>query len=82
MVMVCAVNSSSKYLVSVSEVACGLNGGTNCWGKRRDKYVNTSECSFSVVVSVHFINNKQQDRHRPSSYKRPAIRFLQKTCAA
>ena len=30
-VMVCAVNSSSKYRVSVSEVTWGLNGGTSCW---------------------------------------------------
>lgn len=29
-VMVCAVNSSSKYRVSVSEVTWGLNGGTSC----------------------------------------------------
>lgn len=31
-VMVCAVNSSSKYLVSVSDVTWGLNGGTSCCG--------------------------------------------------
>lgn len=29
MVMVCAVNSSSKYLVSVSEDTWGMNGGTS-----------------------------------------------------
>lgn len=28
-VIICAVNSSSKYLVSVSDVTCGLNGGTS-----------------------------------------------------
>lgn len=33
MVMVCAVNSSSKYRVSVSEVTWGLNGGTSCWSR-------------------------------------------------
>lgn len=32
-VMVCAVNSSSKYRVSVSEVTWGLNGGTSCWSR-------------------------------------------------
>lgn len=29
-VMLCAVNSSSKYRVSVSDVTCGLKGGTSC----------------------------------------------------
>lgn len=28
-VMVCAVNSSSKYLVSVSDVTCGLKSGVS-----------------------------------------------------
>lgn len=34
MVMVCAVNSSSKYLVSVSDDTCGMNGGTS-WKERK-----------------------------------------------
>lgn len=33
MVMDCAVNSSSKYLVSVSDETCGMNGGTS-WTER------------------------------------------------
>lgn len=32
-VIVCAVNSSSKYRVSVSDMTWGLNGGMSC-GKR------------------------------------------------
>lgn len=45
-VMVCAVNSSSKYRVSVSEVTWGLNGGTSCWrGDRTQTYQHISAVS-------------------------------------
>lgn len=40
-VIICAVNSSSKYLVSVSDVTCGLNGGTSY--ERKKKF--TGSCS-------------------------------------
>lgn len=30
MVIICAVNSSSKYRVSVSDVTWGLKGGLSC----------------------------------------------------
>lgn len=53
MVMVCPVNSSSKYLVSVSEVTWGLNGGTSCW--RGDKLTSADQshlivCSFQAIL--------------------------------
>lgn len=35
-VIICAVNSSSKYLVSVSDVTCGLNGGTSYEKKKKN----------------------------------------------
>lgn len=38
-VMVCAVNSSSKYRVSVSEVTWGLNGGTSCLEEKEKEFV-------------------------------------------
>lgn len=45
-VMVCAVNSSSKYRVSVSEVTWGLNGGTSCWrGEETQTYQHISAIS-------------------------------------
>ncbi len=48
-VMVCAVNSSSKYRVSISEVTWGLNGGTSCW---RHKHISTSVPSVSLITVV------------------------------
>jgi hypothetical protein len=50
-VMVCAVNSSSKYRVSVSEVTCGLKGGTSC-ERREDimEHIGTSVLSESVDI--------------------------------
>lgn len=40
MVMVCAVNSSSKYLVSVSDDTCGMNGGTSWTRESRLLHIN------------------------------------------
>lgn len=34
-VIVCAVNSSSKYRVSISDVTCGLKSGVSWHGKEK-----------------------------------------------
>lgn len=38
MVIIWAVNSSSKYLVSVSDVTWGLKGGLSCRGGQTDSH--------------------------------------------
>lgn len=44
MVIIWAVNSSSKYLVSVSDVTWGLKGGLSCreWGGRLPSWLCTA----------------------------------------
>lgn len=53
MVMVCPVNSSSKYLVSVSEVTCGLNGGIN-WEREKERDMVYQQKPL-YLSSPHFI---------------------------
>ncbi len=56
MVMDCAVNSSSKYLVSVSDETCGMNGGTS-WTERSLLYtimykLNVLEQTYTMRLVV------------------------------
>ncbi len=53
MVMVCPVNSTSKYRVSVSEVTWGLKGGTSCGGTEFFLYLS----GFSLLTKKHFVND-------------------------
>lgn len=46
MVIICAVNSSSKYRVSVSEVTCGLKGGLSCG--ETGQWVTTQRMSMAA----------------------------------
>ena len=50
-VMVCPVNSSSKYRVSVSEVTWGLNGGTSCWGR-----TTVSGITVVSLLTMHIVS--------------------------
>lgn len=58
-VMVCAVNSSSKYRVSVSEVTWGLNGGTSCC-----KRVHT----WRHISTVHQLSSWWQSARFPGRH--------------
>lgn len=65
-VMVWAVNSSSKYLVSVSDVTWGLNGGTS-WdrdAKRSHQIVNNSSgrCCCSRLTDIKIPVTKSQEK--------------------
>lgn len=44
--IVCAVNSSSKYRVSVSDMTWGLNGGISCGKKDNNSIVNVPSSSL------------------------------------
>ncbi len=60
MVMDCAVNSSSKYLVSVSDETCGMNGGTS-WTERSLLYtimykLNVLELTYTTRLVVFKIS--------------------------
>lgn len=52
-VIICAVNSSSKYLVSVSDVTCGLNGGTS-YEKQKKKKVSIYRFLQCCLKQVEF----------------------------
>lgn len=79
-VMVCAVNSSSKYRVSVSEVTWGLNGGTNCFRQMGEsRNVSVREKLLQLWHGFHL---SWKPWNSLFSRKRLAIQSRQRTCAA
>lgn len=64
-VMVWAVNSSSKYLVSVSDVTLGLKGGTS-WDMRRTQGGKIIDCTIKLDTAV---SEYKADAWRPQTLR-------------
>jgi len=90
-VIICAVNSSSKYLVSVSDVTCGLNGGTSYEKHKNNFFLHVHELLFkagrslSTVIRYNGFKKKNPTIHNKGTAcikARCALMRLLRYCAS